>query len=81
VPRITDFCSFMYIFGCKLSLDRLCDSDFGITPVGDIIIGITCAALLLLLLLNFDNCINNISMVKNEKITGWRPRSFLTLNK
>jgi hypothetical protein len=34
----------MYVFGCKLSLFRLCDSDFGITPVDDITIGITCAA-------------------------------------
>jgi len=38
VPRITDFCCCIYVFGCKLSLVRLCDSDFGITPVGDIII-------------------------------------------
>jgi hypothetical protein len=44
VPRITDFCSCMYVFGCRLSLVRLCDSDFGITPVDDITIGITCAA-------------------------------------
>jgi len=43
VPRITDFCSCIYVFRCKLSLVRLCDSDFGITPVDDIIIGITCA--------------------------------------
>jgi hypothetical protein len=41
VPRITDFCSCTYAFGCKLSLLRLCDSDFGITPVDDITIGIT----------------------------------------
>ena len=34
----------MYTFGCKLSLVRLCVSDFGITPVDDITIGITCAA-------------------------------------
>ena len=34
----------MYVFGCKLRLVRLCDSDFGITPVDDITIGITCAA-------------------------------------
>ena len=34
----------MYVFGCNLSLVRLCDSDFGITPVDDITIGITCAA-------------------------------------
>ena len=44
MPRITDFCSCIYVFGCKLSLVRLCDSDFGITPVDVITIGITCAA-------------------------------------
>jgi len=44
VPRITDFCSCVYVFGCKLSLVRLCDSDFGITPVDDITVGISCAA-------------------------------------
>ena len=44
MPRITDFSSFMYIIGCKLSLVRLCNSDFGITPVDDITLGITCAA-------------------------------------
>ena len=38
------FASCIYVFGCKLSLVRLCDSDFGITPVDDIIIGITFAA-------------------------------------
>ena len=32
------------MFGCKLSLVRLCDSNFGITPVDDINVGITCAA-------------------------------------
>ena len=42
--RITDICSCIYAFGCKLSLVRLCDSDFGITPVDDITIGIICAA-------------------------------------
>ena len=42
MPRITDFCICMYVFGYKLSLFRLCDSDFGITPVDDITIGITC---------------------------------------
>jgi hypothetical protein len=42
VPRIRDFCICIYVFGCKLSLFRLCDSDFGITPVDDITIGITC---------------------------------------
>jgi len=39
------------VFGCRLSLVRLCDSDLGITPVDDITIGITCSGLLLLLLL------------------------------
>jgi hypothetical protein len=43
VPRITDFCICMYVFGCKLSLFRLCDSDFGITAVDGITIGINCA--------------------------------------
>jgi hypothetical protein len=38
------FCSCVYVLGCKLSLVRLCDSDFGITPVDDITNGITCAA-------------------------------------
>ena len=31
-------------WGAGLSLVRLCDSDFGITAVDDITIGITCAA-------------------------------------
>jgi hypothetical protein len=44
VPRIADFCICIYVFGCKLSLFRLCDSDLGITAVDDITIGITCAA-------------------------------------
>ena len=44
MPRITDVCSCIYSFGCRLSLVRLCDSDFGITPVDGITIGITCAA-------------------------------------
>jgi len=44
VPRITDFCSCIYVFACKLSLVRLCDSDFGITPIDEITIGITSAA-------------------------------------
>jgi len=44
VPRITDFCGCIYVLGCRLSLVRLCDSDFGITPVDDVTIGITCAA-------------------------------------
>jgi len=45
----------MYVLGCKLSLVRLCDSDFGFAPVDDITIGTTFAAfcfqILLLLLL------------------------------
>ena len=44
MPIITDFCSCIYVFGCRLSLVRLCDSDFGITPVDNITIGITCVA-------------------------------------
>ena len=46
MPRITKFLQLytVYVLGCKLSLVRLCDSDFGITPVDDITIGITCAA-------------------------------------
>jgi len=32
----------MYVFGCQLSLVRLSDSDFGITAVDDITIGIIC---------------------------------------
>ena len=44
MPRITDSCSCIYILRRKLSLVRLCDSDFGITPVDDTTIGITCAA-------------------------------------
>jgi len=38
VPRITYFCVCMYVFGCRLSLFRLCDS-----PVDDITNGITWA--------------------------------------
>ena len=30
--------------GCRLSLVKLCDSDFGITPIDDITIRITCTA-------------------------------------
>ena len=44
MPRIIDICSSIYVLGCKLSLVRLCDSDFGITPIDDIAIGITGAA-------------------------------------
>ena len=38
VPRITDFCSCIYVLGCKLCLVRLCDSGFGVAAVGDITI-------------------------------------------
>ena len=34
------FCICIYVMGCRLSSVRLYDSDFGITPVGDITIGI-----------------------------------------
>jgi len=34
----------IYVFRCRLSLVRLCDSDFGITPVDDITMRISCAA-------------------------------------
>jgi len=34
----------MYVYGCRLSLVRLCDSEFGTTPADNITIGITCAA-------------------------------------
>ena len=33
----------MYVFGCRSSLFRLCDSDFGITPVDGITIWTACA--------------------------------------
>ena len=35
---------YIYIYGCKLTLFKFCGSDFGITPVDDITIGITWAA-------------------------------------
>jgi len=41
--QISAFVS-MCVFGCKLSLVRLCDCDFGITLVDNITIWITCAA-------------------------------------
>ena len=44
MTRITDFCSGICLFGCYLSIVRLCESDFGITAVDDITVGITCAA-------------------------------------
>ena len=34
----------MYVVGCKLSVVRLCDIDFGIAAVDGITVGITCAA-------------------------------------
>ena len=67
----------MYVFGCKLSLFRLCDIDFGITPVDDITIGITCAAfcfhiarisLLLLLLLTANEFIPGGSVLQCKTI-------------
>jgi hypothetical protein len=42
VPRITDYCICVYVFGCRLSLFRLGDSDLGITPLDYTTIGITC---------------------------------------
>ena len=51
MPRITDICSCIYVFGCRLNLVRLCDSDFGTTLVDDVTVGITCAVFCLLLLL------------------------------
>jgi len=36
VPRIKDFCISMHVFGCRLSLFRLCINDFGIASVDDI---------------------------------------------
>ena len=41
VPRITDFCNCVYVFGCRLSLFRLSESDFGIIVVDNITIRIT----------------------------------------
>jgi len=41
----------MYVFGRRLSLFRLCLSDYGITPVDDITNGITWVVFWLLLLL------------------------------
>jgi hypothetical protein len=42
--RITTFCICIHVFGCRLSLFKLCDSDFGIIPVAYIAIGTTCTA-------------------------------------
>jgi hypothetical protein len=44
MPRITTVCICIYVFGCRLSLFRLCDSDFGIIPVAEITIGTACTA-------------------------------------
>ena len=40
VPRITDFCSCIYVLRCRFRHVSLCDSEFGITTVHDITIGI-----------------------------------------
>ena len=45
MPRINRFLKlYIYVLGCKLSVVRLCDSDFGITAADDITVGIACAA-------------------------------------
>jgi hypothetical protein len=44
VPRITTFCICIYVFGCRLSLFKLCDSDFGIILVAAVTIRTTCTA-------------------------------------
>jgi hypothetical protein len=44
VPSITTFCICIYVFGCRLSLFKVCDSDFGIIPVAEITIRTTCTA-------------------------------------
>jgi len=41
--QIFCICTSMYVFGCRLSLFRLCDNDFGIIPVDGITNGITLA--------------------------------------
>ena len=51
MPRIRDFCICVYVFGCSLSLFRLCDSDFGITPVDDITIGTTCVIIIIIIII------------------------------
>jgi len=38
--KLQIFAFFLYVLGCKLSLFRLCGSNFGITPVDDITNGI-----------------------------------------
>jgi hypothetical protein len=59
----------VYMYSGAGCLVRLCDSEFGITPVGDITIGITCVAfcfhieiLLLLLLLLLSRRIRGCSV-------------------
>ena len=80
MPRITDFCSCMYVFRCKLSLVRLCDSDFGITSIDNIIVGITCAAFcfhmahilfpssFLVLVLFVDYCFGEIMCIRDSYV-------------
>ena len=41
--KLQIFAFFLYVLGCKLSLFRLCGSNFGITPVDDITNGIAWA--------------------------------------
>jgi len=53
----------MYVFWCKLSLVRLCDSDFGITPVDDITIEI-------LLLLNVVGLLTSLRPSNRVSIPG-----------
>jgi hypothetical protein len=48
-------CICIYVFGCRLSLFKLCDSDFGIIPVAEItkiIIIIAVVIITILLLIN-----------------------------
>ena len=52
VPRITDFCSCVYVLGCRLSFVRLCDSDFGITAVDDITTGIIIIIIIIIIIRN-----------------------------
>jgi len=67
VPRITDFCSCIYVLGYKLSRVRFCDSDFGITAVDVITIGIICAAFCFHIIIII---IFRVVRVKNEEIEG-----------
>ena len=54
MPRITDFCSCIYVLGCRLGLVRLCDSDFGITPVIVIII------IIIIIIITLPYCHNSV---------------------